>query len=130
MTNEKVIQACARAAHEVNRAYCLALGDESQPPWESAPDWQKSSALDGVQGVLAGNGPEESHVSWLREKELTGWKYGPVKDPEKKEHPCFVPYGDLPPEQKKKDLLFVTTVRLVAVALGEPIPQYLRSFQT
>ncbi len=112
------IEACARAAHEVNRAYCLALGDASQAPWQGAPEWQRTSALNGVRGVLDGNTPEQSHEGWLAEKAATGWKYGPVKDPEKKEHPCFVPYAELPPEQKKKDSLFVSTVRCVAAALG------------
>jgi len=116
LAHESLIEACARAAHEVNRAYCYALGDTSQPPWDSAPDWQKSSALQGVQGVLAGNGPVESHASWLEEKVRTGWKYGPIKDPSKKEHPCMVPYEDLPPEQKQKDMLFVTTVAAVAAS--------------
>ena len=32
-----IIEACARAAHEANRAYCLALGDTSQPSWDDAP---------------------------------------------------------------------------------------------
>ena len=115
--DNRTIEACARAAHEVNRAYCLAIGDTSQPPWEDAPEWQKSSARVGVQGVLAGNGPEKSHESWLADKAASGWKYGPVKDPEKKEHPCFVAYDDLPPDQKRKDYLFVGTVRLMADAL-------------
>src|SRR5438105_262770 len=39
----EVVEACARAAHEVNRAYCLALGDASQVAWEDAPEWQRSS---------------------------------------------------------------------------------------
>lgn len=121
MTREEMIEACARSAHEVNRAYCIAIGDTSQLPWEDAPEWQKSSARNGVDGVLAGNGPRESHESWLKEKAETGWKYGPVKDPEKKEHPCFVGYDDLPREQKKKDSLFVTTVRCVAAALGATV---------
>lgn len=114
-----VLEAAARAAHEANRAYCIALGDTSQPAWESAPDWQRSSAINGVRGALIdGNGPRESHESWLREKEATGWKYGPVKDPQKKEHPCFVPYEQLPPEQKAKDDVFVTVVTAIAKALG------------
>lgn len=121
MKEADIILACARAAHEVNRAYCIALGDGSQPSWEEAPDWQRSSALQGVQGALNGATPEQSHESWLAEKYATGWKYGPVKDPEKKEHPCFVPYAELPPEQRQKDLLFVTTVRAMAAALkGNP----------
>ncbi len=106
--NEVQIEATARATHEANRSWCLAHGDTSQPAWDDAPDWQKTSAINGIRGVLAGNTPEQSHESWLREKEATGWKYGAVKDPEKKEHPCFVPYADLPPEQKAKDLIFVS----------------------
>lgn len=112
------IEACAQAAHEANRAYCIALGDMSQPAWHEAPQWQRSSAINGVAGVLLGNGPRESHVSWLHEKETTGWKFGPVKDPEKKEHPCFVPYDELPPAQKQKDAVFVGVVKSVATALG------------
>lgn len=118
---EQIVEACARAAHEVNRAYCIALGDYSQSPWDRAPEWQRTSAIDGVKGVFAGNGPRESHESWLAEKERTGWKYGPTKNPDAKEHPCFVPYDELPPEQKKKDNLFVTTVRCVGAALGVTI---------
>jgi hypothetical protein len=76
------------------------------------------SALRGVEGVLAGNGPEQSHESWLAEKKADGWRYGPIKDPAAKTHPCFVPYAELPPEQKGKDAIFVGVVREVAKALG------------
>lgn len=116
--DSKMIEACARASHEVNRAYCLALGDTSQPSWDEAPDWQRTSAVNGVSGVLAGNTPEQSHEGWLAEKQAAGWCWGPVKDPEHKRHPCFCPYKDLPPAQQKKDDLFVTTVRAMATALG------------
>lgn len=112
------IEAAARAAHEANRAYCIATGDTSQPRWEDAPGWQRSSAINGVSGVLAGNSPEQSHESWLEEKRATGWKYGPIKNPETKEHPCFVPYAELPQEQKGKDHIFVCVVKAVLVAFG------------
>jgi hypothetical protein len=102
----------ARVCHIVNRGYCLALGDNSQPPWDAAPDWQKQSAVNGVKFHLAhpNASPSHSHESWLAEKKAAGWKYGPTKDPEKKEHPCFVPYRDLPVEQKAKDYLFKAVV--------------------
>lgn len=116
--NDPKILACARAAHEVNRAYCIALGDTSQAPWDHAEDWQRTSAMKGVQGVLDGDTPRQSHESWLDEKSSTGWKYGPVKDAGLKEHPCFVPYDDLPEAQRKKDHLFVSTVSEMAIALG------------
>lgn len=43
---------------------------------------------------------------------------GSIKDLERKEHPCFVAYADLPPEQKVKNTLFVTTVRTMTEAFG------------
>lgn len=112
--NETIVEACARAAHEANRAYCLAIGDNSQPAWDAAPDWQQSSARNGVAGALAGATPEQSHESWLAEKRATGWKYGPVKNPDTKEHPCMVSYADLPPSQRAKDALFLSVVRAIA----------------
>ncbi len=117
----RIREACAQAAHEMNRAYCVAIGDTSQVSWEEAPLWQRDSALNGVDGVFAGNGPKESHESWLAEKVATGWVYGVVKDAVAKTHHCMVPYADLPPEQRRKDLLFVSTVRNMAAALGHPI---------
>lgn len=109
-------ESIAKAAHEVNRAYCNSIGDSSQSSWEEAPEWQKQSAINGVhfhwESLQAGILPPPSafHDSWLAEKEQSGWKYGPVKDPEKKEHPCFVPYDQLPQEQKSKDYIFGSVV--------------------
>jgi len=117
--NEIQIEATARATHEANRAWCLAHGDTTQLSWDEAPEWQRTSAINGVRGVLAGNGPEQSHESWLAEKAATGWKYGPVKDPEKKEHPCFVSYAELPPEQKMKDHIFIGVARAFVAAFGQ-----------
>lgn len=107
MSPEQIAMVC----HETNRAYCAALGDTTQLPWELAPEWQRASA---VAGVLAHQdkprSPRESHELWLEHKKAEGWAYGPVKDPENRLHPCFVPYDALPPEQRVKDMLFSTVV--------------------
>lgn len=109
----------ARICHEANRAYCATLYDNSQPRWEDAPEWQKKSAIDGVNFHLNAlkrgefKTPKESHESWMAAKTLDGWKYGPVKDPEKKEHPCYVPYEELPYSQKVKDYIFSGIVKAV-----------------
>lgn len=105
----------AEMVHEVNRTYCRLIGDNSQVEWKDAPDWQRQSAINGVSGIIGETitKPEESHESWLAEKEKTGWKYGPVKDADKKEHPCFVPYDQLPEGQRIKDSLFFSIVNIL-----------------
>lgn len=102
----------AKAAHEINRAFCAALGDETQVAWEDAPEWQRASIISGVEMHLANPDatPEQSHESWLAQKLADGWAYGEIKDAEKKQHPCCVPYDQLPPEQKAKDYLFRAAV--------------------
>ena len=109
-------QQIAKICHEANRAYCQAIGDFSQVPWDDAPDWQRESAIKGVELHLSNPdaGPEASHESWSAEKLSTGWVYGPVKDIEKKEHPCLVLFKDLLVEQQMKDVLFRNIVRSFA----------------
>lgn len=109
---ELEIEKIAKACHEVNRAYCLSLGDASQPAWEDAPQWQKDSVILGVK-LHVNNpnvGPQASHESWMDQKIADGWKYGPTKDPEAKIHPCIVPFEKLPVEQQAKDFIFRAVV--------------------
>ena len=110
--NPNDISGIAQVCHEANRRYCLTIGDASQAPWEDAPAWQRESAVKGVEFNIANpDAPASaSHDSWLAVKRADGWKFGAVKDAEKKEHPCFVPYEELPEEQKRKDALFKAIV--------------------
>jgi hypothetical protein len=104
MNVEKIAKTC----HEVNRAYCAGLGDDSQLSWDQAPQWQRDSAIDGVNFHLNDPelGPDASHNVWMAHKIADGWEWGEVKDAGKKTHPCIVPFGDLPIEQQIKDTLF------------------------
>lgn len=109
----------ARVAHEVNRAYCAALGDGSQLAWEDAPAWQRESARMGADLHVMGDfGPEASHVSWANQKIAEGWVYGEVKDAEAKTHPCLRPFDELPREQQAKDYLFRAVVHALKPAGG------------
>lgn len=120
----------AMVAHETNRAYCQAQGDDSQLAWADAPQWQKDSAQAGVEMHLANPDatPADSHASWLAHKLADGWKYGETKDAEKKEHPCCVAYDELPAEQKAKDYIFrgvvhaVNAIELPAAVAPAPVP--------
>ena len=112
------VEQMAEATHEMNRLWCLANHDESQGRWIDAPDWQKQSAIMGVQGIVTGKitCPRDSHESWMEQKIADGWTYGEVKDVGNKTHPCMVPYHDLPPAQRAKDAIFFYTVStLIAV---------------
>lgn len=111
-------EALAMACHCAWYAYTvLGLGEEGDV-WSKAPQWQKDSILNGVEFwnkqllyLAEGTAIHEaiaalaplSHENWMELKEKEGWTYGPTKDPSNKQHPCMVPYADLPADQKKKD---------------------------
>ena len=105
------VEKIARVAHEVNKAYCEALGDFSWASWENASEWQREFARMGVDLHMSGNfGPEASHISWMKQKVEDGWVYGEIKDPEAKTHPCIVQFDQLPVEQQAKDYIFRAVV--------------------
>ncbi len=106
------IEEIAKVCHQVNKSYCESHYDFSQSDWNNAPDWHKKSLINGVKfhiehpDVL----PSISHEQWLIEKEQEGWKYGIIKNIDKKEHPCFIPFDQLSNEQKSKDFIFKSIV--------------------
>jgi hypothetical protein len=102
------VEQIAQVAHEINKSYCEAIGDNSQTSWDDAPQWQKESAVLGVIFHMENPdaGPDASHNSWMKQKIEDGWKYGLTKDPDNKYHPCIMPFEMLPNEQKAKDYLF------------------------
>lgn len=105
----------ASLAHGMNVAYCASIGDHSHMPWEETPEELKKSLEYGVKLHLENpdTTPEQSHESWLKQKEVDGWIYGEEKNLEKKTHPCILPYDQLPAEQKTKDSLFKAVVTLL-----------------
>ena len=108
IAGQLTIEDIARACHEANGRYSELIGDGMQQPWEAVAE----SVISGVKFRLANPlcTPQDSHQNWLADKAMDGWTYGPVKDPVKKEHPCFVAYADLPKEQQEKDHIFVAVV--------------------
>lgn len=109
MSKEETI---ARMCHATNKAWCELYGDDSQKDWNDAEQWQRDSAIKGVEFRI--NNPEEGkdaqHNAWMADKVADGWAYGEVKDGEKKTHPCIVPFDQLPEFQQKKDVLFCAIV--------------------
>lgn len=104
----------ARCRHLVWLGYQIAVGQEHN--LEPTLD-QLQSLIYGVQ--YAEKHPdltaEENHQSWMNAKRLQGWKYGPVKDPERKEHPDLVPYSELPEVERRKDDMDIAAQRAASL---------------
>lgn len=110
------VEDIAVICHEANRVYCALHGDSSQPSWEDAPDWQKDSAINGVNFHLANPdaSPAASHENWVVQKLNEGWVHGAVKDVEAKIHHCLVAFSELPVFEQRKDHLFKAIVGALA----------------
>lgn len=110
MTHRQIAEFC----HNINTAYCHAIGDHSAVPWDKAPEWQQDSAIKGVKYAIDNlhtSTPQSQHEAWMKDKIEAGWVYGEVKDAEKKTHPSLLPYDMLPMEQKVKDYLFRQVIK-------------------
>lgn len=116
-----LVESAARLAHQVNRDFRIALGEEAGPTWDEASEEMRTSTRIGVALVLDSDNPtpEGMHASWMHTKELQGWKHGAVKDEVEKTHPNMLPYDQLPPMQRMKDHIFISVVREFAAI---PIP--------
>lgn len=112
MKVETKAESIAIICHEANKAWCELFNDNSQKHWEEAEQWQRDSAIEGVNFRLQNpNASDDArHNAWMEGKLKDGWVYGEVKDAEKKTHPCIVPFNELPEFQQKKDKLFCAIV--------------------
>jgi hypothetical protein len=115
-----VVAAIARLCYEANRAYAMSIGDPVVPAaWDDTTPNIRKSLIDGVRKNISGvvKTPAESHQAWLEFKTAEGWTYGPVRDDEKKVHPCMVPYSELSVEQKRKDAQFQELVKTTSALI-------------
>lgn len=54
------------------------------------------------------------HEIWARNRMAEDWTYGPKRNDEVKEHPCLVPYGDLPESEREYDrATAIETLKLI-----------------
>lgn len=70
--------------------------------------------LNNLVDFLAKN----THENWANERIKDGWKYGHKRDDRKKEHPCLVPYEELPESEKEHDRIVVKELLKTIILLG------------
>lgn len=64
---------------------------------------------------------KNTHENWSQSRMNDGWKYGPKRDDQKKEHPSLIPYEDLSESEKHYDrTTSLETLKLI-VKLGYKI---------
>ncbi len=67
-----------------------------------------------VTELLARN----AHDIWARQRLTDGWRFGPKRNDQKKEHPCLVPYDELPESEKEYDRNAAMETLKAILALG------------
>jgi len=61
---------------------------------------------------------ENAHEIWARRRLAEGWTLGPERDDARMEHPCLVPYDQLPDSEKQYDRDVAMESLKAIVALG------------
>jgi len=61
---------------------------------------------------------ENAHDVWAKQRLADGWRYGPTRSDNKKEHPCLIPYGELPESEKEYDRTMAAATLKAVIALG------------
>jgi len=64
---------------------------------------------------------KNAHETWARLRLSEGWRFGVSRDDRRKEHPCLVPYEDLPDSEKQYDRNAALETLKAVVALGYEI---------
>ena len=73
-----------------------------------------SSEIMALSEVLA----ENIHEVWAAGRIRDGWTYGDVRDDLKKQHPCLIPYEDLPESEKHYDRATAMETLKTIIKLG------------
>ena len=58
------------------------------------------------------------HDIWADQRLKDGWRFGPVRDDVKKEHPCLRPFHELPEAEQKYDRRVVRDTLRAMLAMG------------
>lgn len=64
---------------------------------------------------------KNAHDVWARERMKQGWTYGNTRNDTKKEHPCLVPYEELPESEKDYDRNTAMETLKVILSMGYEI---------
>lgn len=97
-----------RLMHALRREIALIYGGNVPPAWEdeACTDAMKASSERGALAMLVNPDmtARDEHQRWYNERWEQGWRYGPVRDNERKLHPSMRDFDELPLGERLKDL--------------------------
>lgn len=106
------VTSIAKMCHEVNRAYCAALREDTKS-WDELSEKEQEVILGRVAFhiLYPESKPSASHDNWMIKMLSDGWKYGKSHNIAEKTHPSLKPFHHLPTEQQAKDHIFQKIVQ-------------------
>lgn len=109
----------AITCHNANMQWRKYYEQGEGQTWDELSPQTRNGVMDGVKGALMGLTSAQLHKAWMADCRANGWVYGPVKDTEKKTHPCLVSYDQLSIEDRAKDRLFLGIVAAFKAAFDQ-----------
>ncbi|GBC62521.1 hypothetical protein DENIS_3493 [Desulfonema ishimotonii] len=109
------VEQAARSFHQHLKAFRESLGDYTLPDWEETTKHNREMGVRFVRYTLANQSitPESHHEKWVANMAKRGWRHGNERNPDKKTHPCMVPWEDLPYHEQAKTVLMIATVNIL-----------------
>lgn len=90
-------------------------------PYDPRPIDTSHVSLPHAVAALAERLAENTHDHWAAQRFREGWRHGPTRDDVRKEHPCLIPYDQLPESEKEYDRLTACETVRAILALGHTI---------
>ena len=116
----------AQMAHDAVCTFCISEAI-SRRTWNEITDADKELSLRAMKSLLdsrvfdppcldIASLAEIVWDAWMQSAISLGWKYGPVKDEKKKEHPSIVPdYKTLSTFEKTKDYIYIGIIQSILI---------------
>lgn len=90
------------------------MDDRYRPAPRDTSTVRLPKEIEELTELLARN----THENWARQRLADGWRYGPRRDDDKKEHPGLVPYEKLSEKEKEYDRRTAIETLKTILAMG------------
>ena len=98
----------------MNKRSVIIKKQEYTPSPIDVSDVQLPEELKKLSELLAKN----VHETWSEARMKEGWRFGPERNDAAKEHPCLIPFEELPDSEKAYDRITAEGTLKLILSLG------------